>query len=397
MKKMKYFYFAFFLFFFPFLVHGITLGEYEAKLKKYQNEMAANQSALNKTESQIKNTEAAIEATKEEMMSLKTEISSLQEEIEKYNTLIKEKVLQSKQLMEYLQLSSGENVYLEYVFDADSTTDLIYRMAVVQQLIDYNNKVISDLEQMIDGNKVREEEIEKRNKVLDEKEEDLGNKLESLGEEKTDLSETSVSVKQQIKIYQELVNSYKKQGCKSSDVIGVDCAVKGEAGIFRRPTKTGYVTSEFGSRWGSFHRGIDISSENKRREKIYPVANGTIVAKYYDIYGALILAIEHYSSVNNKWYTSLYAHMTSYAPNLYVGKYVTSDQYIGYMGDTGYAFGVHLHLEIAPCRLYNLNDKNCSTWSKYTKFVQEQEDKGFKGPRGLITFPKGLYNTWKSR
>lgn len=397
MMKKKYFYFAFFVFLFPFFVHGITLGEYEAKLKKYQDEMTANQKALNQTETQIKNTETAIEKTKEEMISLKNEIASLQEEIEKYNSLIKEKVLQSKELMEYLQLSSGENVYLEYVFDADSTTDLIYRFAVVQQLIDYNNSVIADLEQMIDGNKTREEEIDKRNKELDEKEVDLGNKLESLGEEKSDLSDTAVSVKQQIKIYQELVDSYKKQGCKSSDVIGVDCAVKGEAGIFRRPIKNGYITSEFGSRWGSFHRGLDMSSSNKTKEKIYPVANGTIIAKYYDIYGALILAIEHYSSVNNKWYTSLYAHMSSYAPNLYVGKYVTSDQYIGYMGNTGYSFGVHLHIEIAPCRLYNWSDSNCSTWSKYTAFVQKQANNGFKGPRGLITFPSGLYNSWSSR
>ena len=70
-------------------------------------------------------------------------------------------------------------------------------------------------------------------------------------------------------------------------------------------------------------------------------------------------------------------------------KKVKTTDYIGYMGETGLAYGPHLHLEIAPCRLFTQSDKNCGSWSKYTKYVSKIYSNGtFKGPRDLIYFPK---------
>ena len=139
-----------------------------------------------------------------------------------------------------------------------------------------------------------------------------------------------------------------------------------------------------------------MSNRDPYNTKIYPVANGTVSAKYYDLYGALCVAIIHYDAARNTYYTSLYVHLNSWAPDLYVGKYVTSDTYIGYMGSTGYSTGPHLHMEIAPCRLYI--DGQCGTWDSYVLFVKNQNKyNGFKGPRQLINFPSGLYNTWHTR
>ena len=136
------------------------------------------------------------------------------------------------------------------------------------------------------------------------------------------------------------------------------------------------------------HRAVDVSNKNPYNTKIYPVANGTIKAKYYDSYGALTIVIEH-KTANGQYYSSLYTHMSKYAPNMYVGKKVTTTDYIGYMGETGFAYGPHLHLEIAPCRLFTQSDKNCGSWSKYTNYVKTIYSKGtFKGPRDLIYFPK---------
>ena len=63
--------------------------------------------------------------------------------------------------------------------------------------------------------------------------------------------------------------------------------------------------------------------------------------------------------------------MSKYAPGLYVGKNVTTSDYLGYIGATGYAYGPHLHLEISPCRLYNQYDSNCSSWNKYVSFMNK--------------------------
>ena len=398
MMKKRYLVFLIGLFFVLGItdVRAITLKQYEDKVKKYQDEVNAAKAAIRKTEGQIANTKSEINSINNQVKKLDEEIANMREEVTKGKAEIKEKSLQVKQFFTYLQMANGENAYLEYAFGADNITDFIYRMSIVEQMTEYNNSVIEDLENMIERNAKREVEIQKKEKELASNKVALGNKVVSLGEEKASLEEGGMSSAQELKNYQELVAFYKKKGCKSSDVIGVDCAVTGSAGIFRRPTTVGYITSEFGGRWGSFHRGVDITSPNKKKEKIYPVANGTVIAKYSDYYGALVIMMEHYDSKTNKWYTSDYCHMSSYAPNIKIGTFLTSDQYIGYMGNTGYVIpkptksnpdaGTHLHMEIAPCRYGK--DNVCSKWSTYTSFVQSQAlNKGFKGPRALINFP----------
>jgi murein DD-endopeptidase MepM/ murein hydrolase activator NlpD len=314
---------------------------------------------------------------------------------------IKEKSLQIKEFYSYYQVSNGENLYLEYAFGADNMTDFIYRMSIVEQMTEYNKEVIKSLNDMISKNEKREVEIKKKQKDLAKKKESLNDKVKSLGEDVASLEEGGVDSEKQLKIYQEIVASYKKLGCKSKDVIGVDCAVNGPAGKFRRPTAKGTLSSGFGWRWGSFHRGVDITSSNRRREKIYPVANGTITSKYHDNYGALVIIMEHYDSDSRTWYSSLYAHLSSYAPNISTGQYITSDRYIGYMGNTGYVIprptasnpdaGTHLHLEVAPCRIYK--DNKCGSWNTYVSFMKRSASKGYKGPKQLINLP----SSWNSR
>ena len=379
----------------PYKANAQTMAELESELQKYIDQANANKDAINKTEEEIKQTNNEIEQIKQEMKDLQAEIVKLNEEIKQYNEEIKQKSLETEELFRYLQVSQGENIYLEYAFGAETITDLIYRMAIVDQMTEYNNQVMDELEQMIEANKKREKEIDEIKVQLSNKQKDLESKLITLGNKKQSLVVGGASIDEQIKIYQGIVDGYRKQGCKSNDVIGVTCA-KGSSGAFRRPVSVGYITSEFGWRWGSFHRAVDISNGDPYNTKIYPVANGTITSIYNDIYGALILIITHYDAVSRQYYSSLYAHMSSYAPNLYVGKYVTTDDYIGYMGMTGYASGPHLHLEIAPCRIYQ--DSNCGTWDDYLNYIRDQADyHGYGGPRQLINFPSGLYNAWYSR
>ncbi len=376
---------------------AITLGEYEQKLADYKRQAQENQDALNLTQSEITAANKQIANLQSEMVALIEEVKELNREIEDYNGKIKDKLMQSKQIIEYMQLSSGENVYLEYVFKADSTSDLIYRTAVVKELIDYNNRTIDEMEQIIKDNEDREKEIEKRKIEINKKESELSNKVQQLGEKKESLNNFGVTTSEQIATYEKLVKSYKDLGCESNDVIGVDCAVAGSVSVFRRPTRTGYITQEAYYSSSYTHRAVDVGSYNRENERIYPVADGKVVAKYIDRYGALVIALEHYVATNDTWYTSLYAHLSSYAPGISIGDYVTSDQYLGYMGDTGYSFGVHLHLEIFPCRLNNFDDPNCYDLNSFIAYGTQLLKNGYKGPRGLIYFPTGTYNSWNSR
>lgn len=73
----------------------------------------------------------------------------MQREIDASNKEIKEKSEQSKKIIEYYQISNGDNAYLEYAFGASDITDMVYRLAVVEQLTDYNDQVMKELEALI--------------------------------------------------------------------------------------------------------------------------------------------------------------------------------------------------------------------------------------------------------
>ena len=358
-----------------------TLKDYKDLLNKYIAEQKANNNKINQTDNQINASEKEIESIKAEIQKNTQEIEQMRNDIVTYNNEIKEKEIETKEIISYYQLSEQENLYLEYAFGAETITDLIYRMSVVEQLVDYNKKTIEELNNKIKANQDREVELNKKEEEMTKRQEELTKKISNLTGVKASLNENSVSVAKQIEIYQE-------QGCKDNDVIGRDCAVTSSVAGWYRPIQSGYVTSEFGYRWGSLHRAVDVSNKNPYSTKIYPVANGTVVAKYYDSYGALTVVMEH-RTANGKYYSSLYTHMSKYAPNIYVGRKLTTADYIGYMGATGLAYGPHLHLEIAPCRLYNQSDRNCSSWNKYVSYVTKIYNNGsFKGPRDLIYFPK---------
>ena len=361
--------------------YAITLGEYEEKLAKYKAELAENQSKINKTTGEINSANNEINNLKNEVLELTKEVEVLNEEIDKYNVEIKEKIKSSKELIEYLEVSSKGNMYLEYVFDATSINDLIYRSATVEELIEYNNKTIEELNKMINDNKIREQNISKRKEEITKIENNLNNRIASLGQTKATLTSGAVTIEKELKSFDE-------------KVIGVDCAVEISTYGFRRPTEQGYVTQN----QSATHRGLDIGSKRGTSEKIYPVGDGTIEEVYKDYYGALCVRMSHKNAKDGKWYTSIYCHMSSYAPGIYVGmkagKKVSSNDYLGYMGNTGYSFGNHLHIELMPCRY--LVDNNCFNWNSYVSFARNQFNSGFN-QRKVINYPNGLYNAWTTR
>ena len=68
--------------FIPKDVYAVTLGEYEAKVKKYTKELQDTQNSIKLTEQQIANTKAEINSITKETQDLEEEIDDLKQEIE---------------------------------------------------------------------------------------------------------------------------------------------------------------------------------------------------------------------------------------------------------------------------------------------------------------------------
>ncbi len=138
------------------------------------------------------------------------------------------------------------------------------------------------------------------------------------------------------------------------------------------------------------HVALDIYSPRGIQEYIFPVANGTISGIYTDNAGAKIVTISHY--INDKYYTSQYVHLSSYAPDLYVGKNVTINDSIGKMGATGIATGVHLHLAVLDCNLFSNQDLNCQNINSFYNYANQRLAQGYIG-LGTMMFVPGSWNS----
>lgn len=153
------------------------------------------------------------------------------------------------------------------------------------------------------------------------------------------------------------------------------------------PTELGTV-----SQYPSYgHAAYDIISPRGSNEFIFPVANGTISGIYTDNAGALIVTVYH--EIDGKQYTSLYAHLSSYADGLYVGKPVTINDCLGRMGSSGYSTGVHLHLTVLDCALFNPNDPYCSDLGGFFRYANTRVAQGYYG-LGVHLYVPG---SWSNR
>ncbi len=105
------------------------------------------------------------------------------------------------------------------------------------------------------------------------------------------------------------------------------------------PTK-GAITLEFGqsSLYQPFHTGLDIASVLD--EPVNPIMDGTVIyaGEIFWGYGKHVI-IDHGNNI-----TTIYAHLNKIY--VYKGQRVTNSNIIGGQGQTGWATGVHLHLQI---------------------------------------------------
>lgn len=357
----------------PTTTKAVTLKEYEDMVAKYTKELQEKEAKMAKNDEEVAEIKAKISDIESQITKAEKEIENLKVEIEKSNAEIKEKEKESKSLVQYFQVISNENTYLEYIFEADSITDMIYRVSVVEQLTDYNKEIMDDLERLIKENQQKTEELKKKNDELANLKKELNSEKERIETENREIEGTIPSTKGQIEYYQKQVSYYKSKGCKSNDVIGVTCdkppaassggnsnvgtgAVIGENG-FRRPIVGGRISWYY----GNGHKGVDYAAGCGT--PIYPVAAGRVyyVGNTLDAWGAKMILIVH--NVNGKLVFSQYAHLQGY--NVSVGQDVNIGDVIGYVGSTGNSSGCHLHLEMSENYGWVYNGK----YSQYTASI----------------------------
>lgn len=337
--------------------------QYEKDLAKYnnsKNKQAEAKSKINSLQGDIGNVGNNIAKYQKDIEDSKVKIEELNKEI-------KEKKKEIDNLLSFMQISEGDNVYLEYIFEATSFTDFIYRSAIVEQLTKYNDELIDDMYKKIEENKQLQKKLAKQIEDSEKEMDKLNNLLNSanvslnqLVDEHEDIEEDMDASKKQ---YEYFKKEFKNNGCSENTDINVCLKVPSSTG-FIRPLVKATVTSEFGMRYHptkhiwTLHSGIDLGVPIGTN--VYPAANGVVTkiarVKNPNIAGSSCggnkIYVKHL--VNGKEFVTVYMHVHTIKVNL--GDYVTVNTVIaGSGGGESYDYcttGPHLHFSIMKGKSY---------------------------------------------
>lgn len=358
---------AFSLFMFVNNVAAISLKDYRIQ---YEKDLAKYNNSKNKqaeAKSKINSLQGDIGNVGNNIAKYQKDIEDSKAKIEELNKEIKEKKKEIDNLLSFMQISEGDNVYLEYIFEATSFTDFIYRSAIVEQLTKYNDELVDDMYKKIEENKQLQKKLAKQIEDSEKEMDKLNNLLNSanvslnqLVDEHEDIEEDMDASKKQ---YEYFKKEFKNNGCSEDTDINVCLKVPSSTG-FIRPLVKATVTSEFGMRYHptrhiwTLHSGIDLGVPIGT--SVYPAANGVVTkiarVKNPNIAGSSCggnkIYVKHL--VNGKEFVTVYMHVHTIKVNL--GDYVTVNTVIaGSGGGESYDYcttGPHLHFSIMKGKSY---------------------------------------------
>ena len=387
MKNILLFIVAFLsMFIFCNNVYATTLGELKSELKALEKEKAEAEEKKKLTEKEMNTINNRINTIADLITKSEDKIRVLTDEIEVLEAKSEEKNDEIKDVIAFLQVTDSNNAYLEYIFGAQSITDLIFRTAISEQLVEYNNDLIEDYNETVKAHTKKKEELDNEIITLDKEQENLRGELVKLGDTLDNMVEISVNIDDEIATQKKVIAHYEQIGCTDNQNI-LTCGNIPYSGTMIRPIVTGRITSNFGWRknplasGNSFHNGIDLSGGSTA---VYAPAPGTVAGITWKAScGGNMLCIHH--NINGVLYTTSYFHLAKV--HVAIGDYVDQNTQIGVMGGSksttpwdSCSTGTHLHFSVAR----GLYLKEYFSWSTY---ISRQVN-----PVSVINFPaKGVW------
>ena len=351
---------------------AVTQADIDA-LKNESNDLSAEKKELQaKLESLAADKSTAMERKTlldQQIANTSAQISNVEEQIQQYAALIsqKEEELIQAQEDEAAQYDlfcdrvramekRGEVSYWSVLFRADSFTDLLSRLDMINEIMAADQRVIDQLKDLqaqietakteLETNKAEEEaaksELEARKSELNTQRSEANALIQQLAANE---SETEAAL-DELEAEQDAIRAEIQR--LNEQLIAQQAAngnsVQSNPGGYIWPVDSRDITSTVGGRaspggiGSTNHKGTDIGRVGYT-SPIYASKAGTvIVSQYSSSYGNYV-AISH-----GPGNTTLYAHMSS--RKVSVGQYVNQGDVIGITGSTGNSTGPHLHFEV---------------------------------------------------
>ena len=330
------------------------------RLKKEANDQAAVLAAIQR---QIANTQAQISRCNQEIDSINAKIAENNKQIDAKNAEISEKKYEFNKRIRAIYMSNYDSS-LKILLGADNFSDFLQLTKMTESIAAHDKAMIDDINAEIkELNKIKEkneellaEQVEVKNTVLEQynnleaQEAEAKSIYNSINAEKKQEEADKAAVEKAIREKEAELDSYANSGSANNSF------VNSKSGFTWPVPYTRNVTSGYGYRWGTLHKGIDISAGGIYRKPVVAITDGIVESTYNSCPHKSVtpdcrcgsgwgnhVKIDH-GVVNGTWYRAVYAHFDSVAVS--AGQKVKQGQVIGYVGTTGWSTGYHLHFSL---------------------------------------------------
>ena len=381
--------------------------EMKSQMKELQDQYKAN-------EDEISDIVARKNLIDQEIGLLHAQVDNINEQITAYGVLIADKQDELDAAQEnYDNLNEeyktrirtmeeeGTLSYWEVLFKANSFSDLLDRMSMIEEIAASDNRRLEALDEATKAVATAQEELATEKADLEQTKEELnstqaeldakreeadgviaelvakGQEIEGLQDE---LESEDQDLLKQIAQMEKEYNAAKHQewlaymatyttvapattapsgnGGNSGGGGNNGSSTPSSGGSWLRPCSYTYMSSPFGFRTSptagasSYHQGVDLAAP--ANTPVYATRSGIVTTTTYSGSAGYYVTINH-----GDGFSSIYMHLNNYVVS--AGQAVSAGQLIGYVGRTGIATGYHLHFGIAyngayvnPCAYVSL-------------------------------------------
>lgn len=381
------------------MVLGLIIGvlpsvsaESSSAIKEQLNELEKNkesiQAQIDELEGQLSENMGEMEAVvaqkdliDQEVFLLHEQVKNINEQISAYSVLIADKqdeLVEAETKLAELNEKNKERIrameengslsYWSVLFQANSFSDLLDRLNIVQEIAAADNKRMKEMSEAAKAVSEAKEALETEKASLEATRTELDNteaelekkradadallvELVAKGQEFEDLLEASED--EQAELLLEIAQKEKEYDkAKHEEWLATSVPTPTYTPSTSVPSSSGWITpcsyvaftSPFGYRYHpisgvwKMHYGVDLAGP--QGTPIYAAKSGQVAIASYN--GS---AGYHVELIHEGGWASVYMHMTHYVVS--VGDYVSQGQVIGYMGSTGGSTGSHLHFGIS--------------------------------------------------
>lgn len=381
------------------------ISEYQESLDELQEKQEELDSMIAETQDDIayeqENQEAItaqIAVVEDTLQKLDAYIADLQDQIDQQQAQIDETDLQISQKKQEItdgvdrfkirlrtMYIAGNESYTELLLGSTDFYDLLMKLELVKRVTEHDNAFINNLidlkkqyEAQLELQQSQKVQLEDTMAVQEEKKSDWTAQVQKLNELYTQSKASEEALKAAEQEYYNSKDDLESEQQEAEDALqaAIEAAriareqaeqeqnnnsggeysgeIREGTGNFIWPVPGYYtITSGYGYRWGTLHKGIDISGSDVHGKAIVAADAGTVIDAYsgctHDYgkdgscgcgggYGNYVM-IDH-----GNGYVTLYGHAAYISVS--VGDVVEQGQTIAGVGSTGWSTGNHLHFEV---------------------------------------------------